>query len=629
MAGISPLIGTGDVTNGSDVVSNWSGDPLTPLNAVSPAGVQITDTSGATPLSIGYSIKAPYIDTTSFHLSRAYEGPDSTGVTIEIQPWTQDMVSRVALAASLQDYSVRLAFLAADSNGLVFTLLSATGNNDPGPGNMAFDSDTPASVTAVYLDVLDSRGRNRAAGIDLWSAGDSLILMSIATGSFIQVKLTEAPVNEGPDEWRSVSALTFVGNSGVLSPGEDLAVIWLGRGEIGPAGDFIYLAYASDASGTGFTTTFDAGLDYVAIRRSATVIASPAVGDFTGLWKKYTGADGADGVDGVMASIVAGAGITVDSTDPANPIVSASSTGASTSPRNVGLAFSVASGALTVALKQADGSTDPTSDAPAVVPMTAGSGAVTEIAATGALSLVVPDGATLAHTSGLNGHLYWYALDDDGDLVLAVSQTYFGKSGTVTTTGIDAGATVGTVMYSAAALGDVPFRLLARSVDTQTTAGTWAAVPSTVEIDPAGPYSVRFKAYLNTDQTAAIGTNTKVQCDTEMFDVGGFYDSVSNFRFRPPAGSYMMGGSVYFAGFSSGASAELNLNANGSVISILSVSQNSSSSSPFAIGSTLVVANGTDYFEIVSYQNSSADRNMHNAAAPTVTNFWAERFDAP
>lgn len=35
------------------------------------------------------------------------------------------------------------------------------------------------------------------------------------------------------------------------------------------------------------------------------------------------GADGADGTDGIMASIVAGAGISVDATDPANPIVSA------------------------------------------------------------------------------------------------------------------------------------------------------------------------------------------------------------------------------------------------------------------------------------------------------------------
>lgn len=41
------------------------------------------------------------------------------------------------------------------------------------------------------------------------------------------------------------------------------------------------------------------------------------------------GADGADGADGVMASVVAGTGIAVDNTDPANPVVSATGGGGS------------------------------------------------------------------------------------------------------------------------------------------------------------------------------------------------------------------------------------------------------------------------------------------------------------
>lgn len=59
---------------------------------------------------------------------------------------------------------------------------------------------------------------------------------------------------------------------------------------------FVYIAYASDASGTGFTLTFDAALDYIAILSTDTEIATPVVTDFTGLWKKYKGEDGADGV---------------------------------------------------------------------------------------------------------------------------------------------------------------------------------------------------------------------------------------------------------------------------------------------------------------------------------------------
>ena len=61
---------------------------------------------------------------------------------------------------------------------------------------------------------------------------------------------------------------------------------------------FVYIAYASDASGTGFTLTFDAAMDYIAILSTDTEIPTPVVGDFTGLWKKYKGEDGEDGDDG-------------------------------------------------------------------------------------------------------------------------------------------------------------------------------------------------------------------------------------------------------------------------------------------------------------------------------------------
>lgn len=57
--------------------------------------------------------------------------------------------------------------------------------------------------------------------------------------------------------------------------------------------NLVYVAYADDAIGTGFTNTFDSGKDYIAILVSTTVIATPVVGDFTGLWKLYKGATGA------------------------------------------------------------------------------------------------------------------------------------------------------------------------------------------------------------------------------------------------------------------------------------------------------------------------------------------------
>ena len=62
---------------------------------------------------------------------------------------------------------------------------------------------------------------------------------------------------------------------------------------IAGADAYVYLAYASDDAGTGFTTTFNAALDYIAIKHTTTAIAAPVAADFAGLWKKYKGADGA------------------------------------------------------------------------------------------------------------------------------------------------------------------------------------------------------------------------------------------------------------------------------------------------------------------------------------------------
>ncbi len=61
---------------------------------------------------------------------------------------------------------------------------------------------------------------------------------------------------------------------------------------------FLYIRYASDNSGTGFTATHSANLKYIAILYSAIVISSPVVGDFAGLWVKFIGENGSNGTDG-------------------------------------------------------------------------------------------------------------------------------------------------------------------------------------------------------------------------------------------------------------------------------------------------------------------------------------------
>ncbi len=91
------------------------------------------------------------------------------------------------------------------------------------------------------------------------------------------------------------------------------------------------------------------------------------------------------------------------------------------SPRemfNLGLSNSVGSSNLTLALKQTDGSTDPSSGGSAVkVAMrsnTATSGALNERSITAALSLVITSGTTLGTVNSVAKNLWIYLIDSDG-----------------------------------------------------------------------------------------------------------------------------------------------------------------------------------------------------------------------
>ena len=155
---------------------------------------------------------------------------------------------------------------------------------------------------------------------------------------------------------------------------------------------------------------------------------------------------------------------------------------------NLGLATSVGSNALTIALKQADGATDPTSSAGAVKvgmrSVTLTSGLYNQRSVTGALSLVVSSGSTLGQTSTKPWMTYIYLIDNAGTLELAVSGSLFYETQVVSTTaegGAGAADTV-TVMYSASARSNVPCRLIGKLLNTQTTAGTWASAGTTLQV---------------------------------------------------------------------------------------------------------------------------------------------------
>lgn len=145
---------------------------------------------------------------------------------------------------------------------------------------------------------------------------------------------------------------------------------------------------------------------------------------------------------------------------------------------NTAIASSVAANALTIDLKIADGSTDPSGGSPAKTAfrdVTVTDGAYDIISATAALSLVVPSGATLGHTDGTDHFIYIYELNNAGAIELAVSSALKDDSSVQTSVTIDTSSD-DDGLYSTVGRSNVPIRLIARLKSNQATAGTWVSV---------------------------------------------------------------------------------------------------------------------------------------------------------
>lgn len=158
---------------------------------------------------------------------------------------------------------------------------------------------------------------------------------------------------------------------------------------------------------------------------------------------------------------------------------------------NLGIAASVGSSAITVALKQKDGSTNPSSGSSSVKisfrNSTVTTGGYTERSVTGALSVVVSSGSTLGSASGSANWIYVYAIDNAGTVELAVAGSNFVDCGSVVTTTAEGGAGAAdskSTLYSTSARSNVSCRLIGRVKSTQATAGTWATSPSEVSVYP-------------------------------------------------------------------------------------------------------------------------------------------------
>lgn len=199
-----------------------------------------------------------------------------------------------------------------------------------------------------------------------------------------------------------------------------------------------------------------------------------------------------------------------------------SGTSISNLTQNLGLAATVAANAMTIALKQADGSTNPAAGTGAVKvgtrSSTLTSGAFNVQSVTGALSVVISSGSTLGSVSGNANWVYVYAIDNAGTIELAVSGTKFVDEGTLYTTTAEGGAGAADskyVIYSTSARSNVAIRLIGRVKSTQATAGTWATSPSEISVTPFENRSTRDEVIVDSGNGHG-STNTKIRRFTNI-----------------------------------------------------------------------------------------------------------------
>jgi hypothetical protein len=157
---------------------------------------------------------------------------------------------------------------------------------------------------------------------------------------------------------------------------------------------------------------------------------------------------------------------------------------------NYSIAASVASSALTISVKGADGNALSATNFArfAFRNSTATTGTPVVRSATSISDLVISSGSTLGHTSAVAGYIYVGLVDNAGTLeIVATSTMSLYDEGTRVSTTAEGGAGAAdslTAIYSTAARTDLPVRWIGRLKSSQATAGTWATAISEISLAP-------------------------------------------------------------------------------------------------------------------------------------------------
>lgn len=132
-------------------------------------------------------------------------------------------------------------------------------------------------------------------------------------------------------------------------------------------------------------------------------------------------------------------------------------------------------------------------------------------------------------------------------------------------------------------------------------ASEWRAANIPPAAASAPSTTASFSAYKSASQAVATTAYTKVSFNTENFDVGGFYDAATNFRWTPPAGTVFLHAAVSTVNLAANTPTAVKILKNGStIVKELNGNFDGSGSIPELTLSISAIdqSNGTDYYEI-------------------------------
>jgi hypothetical protein len=184
------------------------------------------------------------------------------------------------------------------------------------------------------------------------------------------------------------------------------------------------------------------------------------------------------------------------------------------------------------------------------------------------------------------------------------------------TTAMSGSATDPATTYSTSARTNVAWYPLARCVSNQTSAGTWVATPSQIDLAPFTLPTNACRIYLGTNQTGiASGTHTKINLDTVDFDPDSIADVITNHRIQPKVpGTYSVSMAADLQGSSISGLCIGEIRKNGAQSSIVLVEQSSTTAEVGVCKEDKLQMNGTsDFLELDVFLTLTAGTGQVNA----------------